>query len=695
MKKNILLLSLLSFLGLVTSCYDDSELRERIEKLENTTAVVINQQITALQSSVDALKSVDFDLKNEIASLENAGNTRQIEIDSLKKKIAELEATDGDHQAEIEALQGLIAALDSTDISHQNEIDALKEKIAELEATDEDHQAEIEALQGLIAALDSTDISHQTEIDALKEKEKELSQKIEELQKGVDSLKQWVEEILKNYSTTEEINAQFAAVQEQINALNVQVALLLATPDILFDVDGSIAYSPGTTVVVKYTLVNADETTEIECIADAGWKYVVTPAKDGKTGTISITTPSTGGEGKVLVFVSSQHNTVMRVLRFEQGTLTILTNSITVEPQDTILTIDACTNVDFRVVIPTEAQSWIELLSIDTRATMRTDVITLSIKQNVSSQSRSAVITLVDTNEKELSSFTIYQRADVQASNEIWYTSTDGNIVEPSNPRGFGGINIVSNTYVKGKGVIVFDGDVTTVGNGAFQDDVNWSSRLLTISLPKGLTSIGDMTFTSCNSLTSVTIPESVTSIGYYAFYSCTSLASITIPESVTSIGYSAFNGCSSLTSVAIPNSMTAINQTVFELCTNLTSITIPESVTSIGNGAFGRCWSLTSINIPESVISIGYHAFMDCTSLTSITIPESITNIGERAFDGCKGLTSVVCLEATPLDISSDVFSNDVTDYCTLYVPVGSVNAYSVAEGWKDFKIIKEIDNQ
>ena len=42
-------------------------------------------------------------------------------------------------------------------------------------------------------------------------------------------------------------------------------------------------------------------------------------------------------------------------------------------------------------------------------------------------------------------------------------------------------------------------------------------------------------------------IPESVTTIGDLAFYNCTSLTSVTIGDSVTTIGEGAFYGCTSL----------------------------------------------------------------------------------------------------------------------------------------------------
>ena len=64
-------------------------------------------------------------------------------------------------------------------------------------------------------------------------------------------------------------------------------------------------------------------------------------------------------------------------------------------------------------------------------------------------------------------SFTVVPKP--QPNNEIWYTSRNGNVVIPNDTRGFG-VKIVSNTYKDGKGVITFDGDVTSIGNYAFRD---------------------------------------------------------------------------------------------------------------------------------------------------------------------------------------------------------------------------------
>ena len=197
-------------------------------------------------------------------------------------------------------------------------------------------------------------------------------------------------------------------------------------------------------------------------------------------------------------------------------------------------------------------------------------------------------------------------------------------------------------------------GDVKSIGSYAFQN----CTKLTAVEIPDGVTSIGWHAFSDCSSLTSVTIPEGVTRIGAYTFYGCSNLTSVTIPESVTSIGTSAFYGCSNLTSVTIPEGVTSIEQDTFYGCSSLTSVTIPDSVTSINWRAFEGCSSLTSVTIPESVTSIGGSAFDGCSGLTSVTIPEGVTSIGSSAFNGCSNLTSVTIPEGV-MSIGSYAFSN------------------------------------
>lgn len=126
----------------------------------------------------------------------------------------------------------------------------------------------------------------------------------------------------------------------------------------------------------------------------------------------------------------------------------------------------------------------------------------------------------------------------IPTSKQIFYTSSDGSVVEPASKTVFGA-SIVSNTNVGGIGVITFDGDVTSLGFKAFYG----RTKLTSITYPSTVTSIGEEAFSGCTALCGdLTISDNITEIGVKAFQGCVALDGVlTIGKSVTSIGDAAF----------------------------------------------------------------------------------------------------------------------------------------------------------
>ena len=222
---------------------------------------------------------------------------------------------------------------------------------------------------------------------------------------------------------------------------------------------------------------------------------------------------------------------------------------------------------------------------------------------------------------------------------------------------------------------------ITSIGDYAFYNFTDLAS----ITIPASVTSIGNYAFSGCTSLTTVTFSpgSQLRSIGSSAFNDCTSLTGITIPSTVRSIGYSAFNNCNILTgNITIPAGVTSIESYTFAGCTSLTSVTLPSTVTSIGYGAFQSCSGLTSITIPASVTSIDYGAFQSCSGLTSITIPASVTSIGNSAFWNCTGLTSITVDENNLHYASQDGILYNKAKTEIILIPAGISGSVTIPAG-------------
>ena len=249
------------------------------------------------------------------------------------------------------------------------------------------------------------------------------------------------------------------------------------------------------------------------------------------------------------------------------------------------------------------------------------------------------------------------------------------------------------------------------IGEKAFKD----CSRLTSLTLPVGITSIGYDAFAYCSGLTSLTLPAGITSIGEYAFYGCSGLTSLNLPAGITEIGESTFSDCSGLTSLTLPDGITSIGISAFAYCSGLTSLTLPAGITSINYGAFLDCSGLTSLTLPDGITSIGSRAFYGCSGLTSLTLPAGITSIGDDTFYGCSGLTSLTlpagitsigefafsyCSGLTSIYVYAEkvprigryAFEGCASRKCTLYVPKGTYDNYRLSE-FGYFENIVEFD--
>ena len=192
--------------------------------------------------------------------------------------------------------------------------------------------------------------------------------------------------------------------------------------------------------------------------------------------------------------------------------------------------------------------------------------------------------------------------------------------------------------------------------------------------------------FEDCTALKTVSIPSMVTEIGYEAFKG-SGIADITLPDGLTYIGDMAFMNCQSLTKIELPSSLKKIEDNAFFGCTNLTDVTFKDNcaIITIGNSCFYQCTSLKNIVLPSALQTIGQNVF-DTSGLQSVTLPASVTTIGDGCFANCRRLAMVTNLAPQPQDIKPTVFSGILLPRLTLRVPSSVINAYQGAAVWSGF---------
>lgn len=251
---------------------------------------------------------------------------------------------------------------------------------------------------------------------------------------------------------------------------------------------------------------------------------------------------------------------------------------------------------------------------------------------------------------------------------------------------------------------------VTSIKNYAFYN----SQKLEKADLPDSLTSIGEYAFHRCFSLQSVKIPAKLTTVSRSAFQSCQSLANLELHDSITTIGAYAFGGCA-FSELKIPASIRTIAEGAFEMSFNLTKLTLNEGLEHIGEMAF-RQSPIDTLNCPSTLRNIYSNAFRDCTNLrqinlnegltriesgalannkaTEIVLPSSLEYCAGGAFYDCDSLITIEARSVMPpnTDGGCPLSGIDLTK-AVLYVPVWSLAEYQLATGWNQFYTFRTSD--
>lgn len=359
------------------------------------------------------------------------------------------------------------------------------------------------------------------------------------------------------------------------------------------------------------------------------------------------------------------------------------------------VTIAVTTNMEYSVVIPEEAQSWLSV--VDSRADVREEILTVIVAENDSFEERSTEVKLFDAVGEELAAITLTQKC----YNKVFYTDASGNYIVVAEG---GEVNVAVTTNLEYSVVIpkrakswlsvadtraILREEVLTfivAENDSLEERsaevelVDSEGKVLqTITFAQdGQSKIfetrpGDSSiislmndgcevevFVTTNIEYSIVIADEAQSWLSVADTRASlreEIVTIVVAENQSYVGRSedvvfVDSDGEVLTTITIvqdgamlPEGACPLNE-IWYTNGSTTEPTEPHSTkpfnVNILSNRYDEEQERWVIELDGVVTAIRRSAFSDCTSLSSITIPDCVASIGSSAFSGCKNLTSV-----------------------------------------------------
>lgn len=668
-------------------------LDNRLDKLEQEAIPSIDEQIAAINVSLDNLNAMDIELKGYIDGLTATATNLQEQINAANIKIEEVKAelknditsTEDDLKEEIEtAKANVIAQLEAAKEAMENELATINATIATLQAKDAELDGKITELRTYVDTElgDTTDWVNATfatleqynalvsEVATIKEQIKAINQSITELETRLTTkinedianavstlnadIQQKVSEITTAYTSSistakEEITAAYTtAIQKAINALDVSlkawVGEQLANYYTIAEVEAKITALQ--TVITDGDATLQEELSKLKSQLETTATEITAAYKKAIEEAINT------NNGLIDTKIANEIASVNQRITNEIATI----NAKIAEIESRLDNIEAKIA---ELLARIQSVSYIPTYS-DGKATVKYSGDTSRVTLDFEVSPKDAVVELAKVWENAVSLKAVYTGTRAVSFIDMPIVKFES---DPAN----GVISVTASG--ENLSTEFFNGTQSASVRLTISDGNNSvTSEYIHVFLHR---EVHEIRYTSTDG-------EIVTPFNIGAFDAnivsniyIDGSGSIIFDGEIHSIGGSAFQGCSRLESIVIPDSVTSIGPSAFENCDSLIDVELPESVDSIGISAFAgndkmkafygkfassdkRCLivdgvlnsfapaELTEYTIPFGVKVIGYSAFQNCKNLAKVTISDSVKTIGICAFFYCSSLSQI-----------------------------------------------------
>ena len=178
------------------------------------------------------------------------------------------------------------------------------------------------------------------------------------------------------------------------------------------------------------------------------------------------------------------------------------------------------------------------------------------------------------------------------------------------------------------------------------------------ITIPEGVTKIGEKALAYCAAVTKVHFPSSLKKIDYKAFEKCTGITGeLNLTPCTQLKKVSGFSGCTGITNVKAPSQVTSIS---FDYCTGFTGEVDLSAYTQLKYVDFINCPNITGTKLPSSVIEVMVSGCTGIQNIADLNLPASIKYLSCKR---CTGLTGL--LDLSPYTQMKTI-RPDAFQYCT-----------------------------